>query len=188
MLPRLIRFTLPLLLLCSMAWAAEVDGVIFPATIQANGKTLTLNGAGLRTWSILSIHIYAAGLYLEHPRTSPEDILKTRETRLMNIVFRRDIDADQARDAWRIGLENNCQPPCALDPADLKRFLAEIPAMRAGEVFTLLFTGSGAIVTAGGRPVGTVTRPEFADAMLATFLGPKPASPALKQALLQGHP
>jgi hypothetical protein len=36
---------------------AELDGVQLPDTLQVDGKTLHLNGYGLRTYSILGIHI-----------------------------------------------------------------------------------------------------------------------------------
>jgi hypothetical protein len=49
------------------ARAAELDGTQIPATLQVGGKTLHPNGFGLRTYSILGIHIYAASLYFERP-------------------------------------------------------------------------------------------------------------------------
>ena len=54
--------------------AAELDGVQVPNTLQVDGKTLHLNGFGLRTYSILRIHIYVASLYLEHLNTDPEQV------------------------------------------------------------------------------------------------------------------
>ncbi len=42
-----------------------------------------LNGSGLRTYSILGIHIYAASLYLEHLSTDPEHIIHSPETKLL---------------------------------------------------------------------------------------------------------
>jgi hypothetical protein len=38
-----------------------------------------------------------------------------------------------------------------------------------------------------GQQIGTITSPQFAEVMLATFLGLKPASPRLEQELLSGH-
>ena len=55
-----------------VARAAELDGVQLPDTLQVDGKTLHLNGFGLRTYSLLGIHIYIASLYLEHLSTDPE--------------------------------------------------------------------------------------------------------------------
>jgi Chalcone isomerase-like len=62
-----------------------------------------------------------------------------------------------------------------------------VPAMHVGDNYSLLFKQHGATVTVSGQQVGTIASPQFAEAMLATFLGPRPASPRLKQQLLQGH-
>lgn len=168
------------------AYSVELDGVTLPDTMQVDGRTLHLNGLGLRTYSFLAIHIYVAGLYLEHLSTDPEAIIRSPELKLLTVRFQRDVGADAAQKAWREGLGNNCQPPCHLDPEDLEKFLAEVPEMHTGDTFVLLFTQHGATVTVSGRPLGAITHRQFADAMLSTFLGPKPASPALKQALLRG--
>jgi len=167
--------------------AAEVDGVQLPSTLQADGKTLQLNGFGLRTYSILGIHIYVVGLYLEHPSTDADAILRSHDTKMLIVKFERNISAESARDAWRTGLNNNCPMPCRLDPADVASFLASVPAMHAGESYAILFTADGATVTADGSPVGTISKRPFARALLATFLGRAPASPKLKEELLQGH-
>jgi Chalcone isomerase-like len=172
---------------CCVARAAELDGVQLPNAVEADGRTLQLNGYGLRTYSVLGIHIYVAALYLQYPSTDPEQILRSPGTKLMVVRFERNISADDARKSWRDGLANNCQAPCQLNPADVAQFLAEIPAMHAGDNYSLLFTSHGATVSVSGQQVGVVSQPEFAEAMLATFLGPRPASPKLKQELLTGH-
>ena len=59
-------------LIASLFWlpaqAAELDGMQLPDTVQVEGKTLHLNGFGRRTYSLLRIHIYAAGLYPGAPK------------------------------------------------------------------------------------------------------------------------
>jgi hypothetical protein len=170
------------------ARAAVIDGVQLPPTLQVFGQTLQLNGSGLRTYSILGIHIYVVGLYLEHLSTNAEAILQSPETKLLTVRFEHDVGAEEARNAWRVGLQNNCVAPCQLDPQDEANFLAMVPGMHAGDGYDLLFTPNGATVSVNGKLVGTVTKPQFAVAMLATFLGPKPAAPDLKRDLLAGHP
>ncbi len=170
-----------------LAGTAELDGVRLPDTARADGKILHLNGIGLRTYSILGLHIYVAGLYLEHPSTNAEAIMQSPETKLLKIRFVRNVGADAARDAWRKGLQNNCRAPCRLDPDDVARFLALIPAMHAGDRYSILFTALGATVKADGVPLGTISNPQFAAVMLATFLGAAPASARLKSELLQGR-
>jgi hypothetical protein len=191
-LPRIgLRYALLIVALLApircLAGTAELDGVKLSDTAQVDGKILHLNGIGLRTYSILGIHIYVVGLYLEHPSTDAQAIMRSPETKLLKIRFVRNVGADAARNAWRKGLLNNCQAPCQLDPDDLAHFLALVPAMHAGQRYSILFTELGATVSADGAPLGTIAKPQFAAAMLATFLGAKPASPMLKAELLQGR-
>jgi hypothetical protein len=170
-----------------VARAAELDGVQLPATLQVGGKTLYLNGFGLRTYSILGIHIYAASLYLEHLSADAGEIVRSTDMKLLRTRFEHDVSTDQARNSWRTGLANNCIAPCRLDPGDLETFLSQVPAMHSGDNFDLLFTRDGATVSVNGQQIGIIPRRQFADAILATFLGPNPASPSLKQELLRGH-
>jgi len=170
------------------AYAVQLDGVEMPETLQVFGRALHLNGWGLRTYSIFGIHIYTASLYLEHLGTNPDKIINSLETKLLVVRFEHAVSAEEAQKAWRTGLENNCIGSCHLDPDEVAKFLSQVPAMHTGDKFNLVFTQSGGIVTVNGQQVGTISRRQFADAILATFLGPNPASSMLKQELLGGHP
>lgn len=170
----------------SAARAAEVGGVQVPDVKQVGGRTLRLNGYGLRAWSMLRIPVYVAGLYLEHPNRDPETIIRSPEIKLLTFQFEHEIGADRAREAWRKGLTNNCVAPCQLDPDDMERFLSEIPSMHDGDSFELRFEGGSATIVLNGRLLGRVEKAAFAEAMLRSFLGPRPGSPEIKQALLAG--
>lgn len=195
-----MRFTLvPVLLSCVLAagpvpapaqyaaHAEELDNVSIPKTMQANGKTLHLNGYGLRTYSFLGIHIYIASLYLEHSCADSDEIIRSGETKLLMLRFQHDVSADEARKAWREGLADNCEAPCHLDSKDVDRFLAMVPATHVGDNYAFIFHEHGVTVTVGKHLVGAIGSPHFARAMLAVFLGPRPASPRLKQDLLNRH-
>src|SRR5438874_13575650 len=112
----------------SAAHAADLDGVAMPETRVADGAPVRLNGIGLRTFSVLGIRIYVAGLYLERRSDNADAILHSPEKKLLDIRFVRDVDADDAREAWRDGFARNCKAPCYLDPRDVQRFLAAVPA------------------------------------------------------------
>jgi hypothetical protein len=168
----------------SVAQAAELDGVAMPDTWSADGTEMRLNGIGLRTFSFLGIPIYVAGLYLERPSGDSDTILRSRDTKLLSIRFLRDVDAEHGRRAWQDGFEQNCKRPCALDPAGVERFLSRVPEVHKGDETTLLFTSKGVDITFDGRPMGTIADPHFAEVMLATFIGPAPATPRLKRELL----
>src|ERR1700722_2932308 len=123
-----------------VAHAIELDGVAMPDTRVADGTQMRLNGIGLRTFSMLGIRVYVAGLYLERRSADPDTILHSPERKLLDIRFLRDVDAEDARKAWRDGFERNCKTPCYLDPRDIQRFLAAVPSTHKGDEATLLFT------------------------------------------------
>jgi hypothetical protein len=145
---------------------------------------MLLNGIGLRTFSILGVPIYVAGLYLEKYDSDADTILRSRERKLLDIRFLRDVDAENARKAWRDGFEQNCKTPCSLNPLDVQRFLAAIPSVHKGDETALLFTSRGVEVKFNGQPRGDIADPHFAETMLATFIGPEPPTTRLKRELL----
>jgi hypothetical protein len=170
---------------CCVADAATLDGVTMPSARVADGTNLRLNGIGLRTYSVFGVRIYVAGLYLEQPSSDSDSILRSPEKKLLDIRFLRDGDAAHARRAWQDGFDGNCRPPeCSLNPQDVARFLASVPAIHRGDETVLLFTDAGALVTFNGRPLGEIADRHFAETLLATFIGPAPPTPQLKQALL----
>ena len=167
-----------------VARAAELEGVAMPDTRVVDGTPMHLNGIGLRTFPLLGIRIYVAGLYLERQSDNPDAILHSSARKLLDIRFLRDVDASDARDAWRDGFEQNCRLPCRLDPQAVQRFLAAVPSMHKGDQSTMVFSSTGVDITLNGRPMGVIADPHFAEMMLATFIGPEPPTPRLKRELL----
>ena len=168
----------------SVAHAADLEGVAMPDMRVVDGIPMRLNGIGLRTYSALGIRIYVAGLYLERRNGDPDTILHSQERKLIDIRFLRDVDAEDARKAWQESFEQNCKPPCYLDPRDLRRFLTAVPSVHKGDGSTLLFTSQGVHIIFNGRRMGDISDPQFAELMLATFIGREPPTPRLKRELL----
>lgn len=172
------------LAMCSAARSAELDGVILPDSQRRGTLDLRLNGIGLRTYSVLHLHIYVAGLYLTRPSRDADQILRSDDVKILEIRFLHDVTAEQGRKAWRDGFDQNCSAPCPIASRDIERFLAAVPAMSRGDSFTLEFTAGRVEVTANRRHIGTIADPQFARLILATFIGPRPATQRLKSELL----
>ncbi len=166
--------------------ATELDGVSLPDSMVVAGRQLVLNGIGLRTYSILGVHIYVAGLYLQQRSSDADAILRSPGIKLLEFRFVRDVGAGDARRSWREGLRNNCTLPCRLPPQEVAQFLAAVPSVHRGDSSALLFAPGRLDVTFDGRSYGTVTDPLLAQVVLATFIGPAPSSPRLKRELLGG--
>ena len=177
--------SLLLVLLCTTSVdAAELNSVAMPDTQDAAGTHLVLNGAALRTYSILRIHIYGAGLYLERRSTNADAIIDSSQTKLLRFVFIRHVDAEDARKSWRESLERNCRLPCHLSADSIDRFLAGVPSVENGDTSSLLFTAQEVDAFMNGQLIGRIRDTSFARVMLMTFIGPDPVSTALKNGLL----
>jgi Chalcone isomerase-like len=179
-------FNAALLLFAStaMASAAELDGVVMPDTHDVAGYHLTLNGLALRTYSVLRVHVYVAGLYLERRSSDGDAILNSSQPKLLRFVFLRDVDAEDARKSWREGFDRNCPAPCGLPAVSIDRFLAAVPSVHNGDTSALLFTARKVDFLLNGRLLGRVADPDFVRVILATFIGRSPNSAEVKEGLL----
>ena len=71
-----------LLLAALPASALEVAGVKVADSITVDGKTLQLNGAGLRTKSFPKVKVYVAALYVTEPSTDPAALVALEQGRV----------------------------------------------------------------------------------------------------------
>jgi chalcone isomerase-like protein len=174
-------------LLCfSAAQAAEVSGVKLPDTITVEGKTLKLNGAGLRKKVVFKV--YVAGLYLETPSKDAAGIVAADQVKSMRLSILRSLEAKKITEAIREGFEKNsrAQMP-ALSPR-LDRFDAMFPDVKEGDEIVMTYApGKGTAVTARGVEKGLIEGKDFGDALFSVWLGPNPVQEDLKAKLL-GNP
>src|SRR5499433_297312 len=87
------------------ALAMEVAGVKMPDTVTVEGKTLKLNGMGLR--KKLMFKVYVAGLYIETPTHAPEAIISSDQVKRIDLHILRNLKASQVTDAIQEGFEKN---------------------------------------------------------------------------------
>ena len=168
--------------------AAQLDGVTFPATAAVGNTTLVLNGIGLRTYSVLAIKVYVAGLYLQQPSHDASAILASGGDKVLLLHFVHDVGVDKIRDAWRKGLLRNCPAPCNIAPERISAFLNSLQAMHAGEDVELVFSPDGVHAYYDQQPAGYISDPDFARLMLTVFLGQNTLVPDLRQGLLGLQP
>ncbi|HPC81876.1 MAG TPA: chalcone isomerase family protein [Thermoanaerobaculaceae bacterium] len=170
--------------LAAGAGAAELAGVSLPDAVQAAGSTLKLNGAGVRKKVI--VKVYVGGLYLVTPRTDPAAILAADEPRqmIMHFVY-KEVEAAKVTEAFREGFAGNSAAALPALQARLDAFCALWPAMRSGDRAVMTYVpGDGTTLAVNGTVLGKIEGKDFADALFAVWLGPKPADASLKAGLL----
>ena len=169
-------------LLGATARAGELAGVTMPDTLSAGGKTLKLNGLGLRKKSI--VKVYVGGLYVETPSKDAEKILAADEGKAIRMHYVRSLSKKQLVDGFQEGFGANARDKAG-QKAAFDQMLALIPDVKEGDTLTFLYVpGKGTTVQAGGKDLGTFAGKDFADAVFSIWLGPKPPTEDLKKGML----
>ena len=170
------------------ATAMEVGGVQFAATQQVQQSTLQLNGAGVRYKAVFKV--YAAALYLEKTAQTPAEVFAQNTPKRLIVHMLREIDSSELGKLFSRGMEDNMDKAAfsKVVPGVLRmsQIFSEHKKLQAGEQFMVdWIPGTGTIITVRGQQQGEPFKePEFFNALMGIWLGPKPADWKLKDGLL----
>lgn len=161
----------------------EVAGVTLPDTVSVEGKTLTLNGAGLRTKVVFKV--YVGGLYVEKPSRDAAVLVSSDQVKRMHLSILRSLDSSKITEAISEGFDKNSKAQLPTLKARLDRLNSLIPNVEKGDQIVLTYVpGKGTVVSAKNVEKGVIEGKDFADALFSVWLGANPVQPDLKKALL----
>jgi hypothetical protein len=167
------------------ARAAEVAGVKLADTVDVEGKTLKLNGAGLRKKAFFKV--YVAGLYVETPSKDAATLISSNQIKSMRLHILRNLKGSQITDAIEDGFERNSKAALPQLKPRLEKLATMIPDVAEGDTIYLSWVpDEGIQVTVRGTNVGKIEGRDFADALFSVWLGPNPVQEDLKKGLLGG--
>jgi len=172
----------------TMSATVDVSGVKLEDRVTLADKPLVLNGAGVRYKAVFKV--YTAGLYLSQKADSPEAVLAAPGPKRLTITMLRDIDSSELGKLFSRGMEDNMERAAfsKLIPGVLRmsQIFSNHKKLMAGETFMVdWIPGTGTLITVKGKVEGEAFKePEFYDALMRIWLGPKPADWMLKDALL----
>ena len=89
----------------SLVEAAEVAGVTVEESIQTQGQSLSLVGAGLRRK--LVFNVYVAGLYMQSPSTDANTVITSEQPKAMEMVLKMGLSGDRIAGSIEEGFTNN---------------------------------------------------------------------------------
>jgi len=160
-----------------------LKGVTMPASITLEGRTLGLNGMGLRTKIVFKV--YVGGLYLEKNSGNGMEIAASEQLKRMELVFLRGVTGADVAEAIIKGFENNAGAALPALKARMTKFAALIPNVKSGDRLVFIYRpGAGLEVQANGKTAGSIDGKDFSDTLFKVWLGEKPADKALKAGLL----
>ncbi len=162
--------------------ALEVSGVKLPDTVSVEGKTLKLNGAGIRKKTIFKV--YVAALYVETPSKDAATLVSSTQIKSMRLRMLRDVEGPKISGAIVEGFENNSKAALPQLKSRLDQLAKLIPDVKQGDEIDLTWVpDKGTLVAVRGTNTGTIEGRDFADALFSVWLGPSPVQADLKQAL-----
>ncbi len=175
----------PLLLVAPGALARKKAGTSFKETVTIGGKTLKLNGLGVREATVFKVDVYVAGLYVEKPSKVAKELLDDEGPKYLLLKMVRDVDKDDLVGAWNDGLKKNGGG--AAIKAGVKRLNKMMADVKKGETLSMTFDPvAGVTVKFAGKKKGTIAGKGFSRWLLAIWLGKNPPNPGLKRGLLKG--
>jgi hypothetical protein len=150
-----------------------MNGVNLPLTIDVGGRALHLNGAALRKKAIFKV--YVAALYVATKSNSADAILADDAPRRMEMHFLRNVDKKKICDAWDDGLKDNTPDASAEVKAQFTELCTMMDDIKDDQAFVFTYVpGEGTTVSVAGVEKGKIGDKGFSDAMLRTWIGPKP--------------
>ena len=184
------RRLLPLvvaLAVTSLAEAKQCASVNMPETLTLEGKTLQLNGMGLREATFLNIDVYVAGLYLEQRSSDPKQIIDSESTKHVRLSLLRNIPKSDMSEQLEASFKRAAGKDYDKLKARFAQMAAWIPELHKGENFSITYhPGKGLTIQHGARVLGTIAGADFARTIFAIWLGDKPPNAGLKRGMLGG--
>ena len=186
MMRRLLLLAALLLACANPATAREIAGVAIADQVsQADGTVLQFNGAGIRSKFV--VKVYLAMLYLENPHQESQAVIADPGAKqlIMHFLYKK-VGKEDLVEAWNAGFAGNGSP------AQLEALKAEIDSfnvmfaeVKKDERVVLDYVpGKGTIVTINNAEKGIIPGKEFNDLLLSIWLGDKPVTTKLREALL----
>jgi Chalcone isomerase-like len=176
----------------SWAQPAELAGVQYPGTIKVEGTNLVLNGSGISYRAVAKL--YTVGLYVPKKSSKPELVFASNGPKVLRFVMLQGMRVDELGKVITRGIEMN---------SSREEFFRLIPSIRtmgeqfshirrlnANDVMVIEYVPKrGTVFYVNGQPVGLpLVDSFFFPAVLRTWLGVRPSTQDLKEALLDYKP
>jgi hypothetical protein len=155
------------------AGAVTLAGVNIPDHVSVNNQNLVLNGAGIR--KKFFIKVYTGALYLTAKQANAAAILSADTPRRMVMHFVYDVGKGKIAEAWEEGLEDNTPNASAEVKNAFKTLSSWMEDVKDGQEIVLTYVpGTGTTIDVNGKNKGTLPGKAVGDAILNTWIGPKP--------------
>lgn len=169
----------------STSSAKEYAGKTIPDTFNYGGKSMVLNGVGLR--KKFFINLYTGSLYLTAKSKDAETIMAEDSPMAIRLSINSSmITPNKMKEATLDGFRKTTQGNTAKIKPQIDQLLKTFDkGVGPGDVYELInMPGSGVHVVRNGSKVATIRSPEFKKALFGIWLSNQPIQGNLKQQML----
>ncbi len=173
-------------MLCNAVWGREIEGVQVPEKVELAGKTLPLNGAGVRIFRLLGlpVKVYVASLHASGAVRSEAELLQHRGPMQLTLTFLRAAGQADVTRSWQKQFEVSCTHSYPGFEKDRDTCVGLFKALEKGSTEVIQIVGEDTLLYDNGRLLGTIRGRDFQRAVLSMWFGQKPVTAELKTALL----
>ncbi len=163
----------------------KAGGASIPNSVNFEGKTLVLNGVGVREkyW----MDMYAGALYLNSKSSNANAILVANDAMAIKLhMVSKMITSDRMIDAVNEGFENATKGNTAPLNAEIEKFKGFFKEeIKINDVFDFVYLPSNGVVVYKNRnELGTIKGMTFKKALFGIWLSDNPADKKLKSGML----
>jgi hypothetical protein len=169
--------------------SVQLKGHSYPKTLQLDGNTLHLNGAGVRYKVI--VPVYTAALYSSVPVKNEQEFLAAPGAKRLILTMLRKVDSNELGYMFAKAMKVNIDPKDMMVAlpglARMGQVFADAKAVNPGDTIIMDWMGKGknTVISirnqAQGEPFAEAA---FHRALMGVWLGEKAADAQLKKALL----
>ncbi|GMQ86938.1 MAG: chalcone isomerase family protein [Gammaproteobacteria bacterium] len=163
----------------------KIAGVELADSYPLDGKSLALNGAGVR--SKFFFKIYVGALYTGKTSNNAAELVAAPGPKSMQMtMLYKEVEAKKITSGWREGFKTNLTNTGFKQLENrLQEFNALFPTLHAGDIVHMDYSQeTGTELSINGKLLGTIPGEDFFSALLKVWIGDHPADNTLKAGLL----
>lgn len=166
------------------AQTTEISDVTLQNTIEVDGATLHLNGAGVRSKYFLSL--YVGSLYLTNKASDANKILYSTDVKMIQLdIISSLITAEKMEETVKEGFKNSLGGDTSSLQSEIDSFISVFKEeIEVGDVFKFETNGTSLKAYKNDKLLTTVESEDFQRALFGIWLGNKPADKKLKGLML----
>jgi long-chain acyl-CoA synthetase len=169
------------------AEARKILDVDVAEETRVDNQTLKLNGAGVRSATVLHVKIYVAAFYAPTQLNTEDEVLASPGPLYLQLTYVRSFDKARVQKAWVWQFEQSGTYTYDGFERDKKILVDSFGEIKKGGVESIALVGDETRIYDDGVLKSTIKGRDFQKAFLSMWFGKKPVMTELKANLLGGN-